>query len=395
MTQVGIVGGGQLAKMLAEAATALGVRCAVYAQAPDECAALFAPSVTVGATNDVAALTRFLDGVSVVTFESEFFPLAPVRAALTALAAKAPFVAPSLAAMEILADKAEQKKLFEAVGAATAPYLVFATGTPAATVVQETRKRFGSSFVLKWAKNGYDGKGLRFGDKADDATLEAFVEEAFTRGARVYAEETIAFRRECALVGVRGKDGSFAAYPLLVLDNGGGVCQSVQGPASALGVAPEREKEARRWVASLAERVGYVGTIACEMFETNDGRLLGNEIAPRVHNSGHVTQDAALVSQFENHWRALLGLPLGDGAMAPSFAMRNLLGPADAKASLGAPAPTADVRVHWYGKAARAGRKLGHLNAVGFRGESPAVLLQRLEAVRDTWANAGKGVGRG
>jgi 5-(carboxyamino)imidazole ribonucleotide synthase len=246
--------------------------------------------------------------------------------------------------------------------------------------------------VFKWSKYGYDGKGTLIVSKdqqsASALEITEFCDRALERGAGVYAEKKMNFKRELAVIGVQSVLGEFISYPLVVSEQQGGICKTIRGPASSLGVDPRFESFADRYARKLAQSGEIFGCFAIEMFETDQGELFVNELAPRVHNSGHYTQDAGRTSQFENHWRALLGLPLGDTRCAPAFVMRNLLGPAgilSAPADV-LPVPPREVRAHWYGKTAvKAGRKMGHLNAVGANSGEIESLVKILDACERDW----------
>ena len=191
----------------------------------------------------------------------------------------------------------------------------------------------GSRFVVKWARTGYDGKGVFIADapqplstRLDDSTR--FCKATTDRGGTVFAEPYVPFRRELALVACRGLDGAFSTYPLVIIEQPKGICRWVKGPATALGVDARLEREAVAYAQRVAQTFDLRGTFAIELFELETGELwVKIETSPRVHNSGHFSQDAAVTSQFENHWRALLGLPLGDVGTQSAFAMLNLLGP--------------------------------------------------------------------
>jgi len=251
--------------------------------------------------------------------------------------------------------------------------------------------------VFKWAQQGYDGKGSWISQSAsssspsNEAQAVAFCRSAIDRRLPLFVERKISFRRELALVACRSRRGEFAAYPLVVTEQKQGICHRVRGPAIAFGVSDTLERQARSFAQKVADSIPLEGVFAVEMFETDRGELLVNELAPRVHNSGHFTQDASRVSQFENHLRAVLGLSLGQTDSEPAFAMLNLLGPQGLPASgreTRPPLPFVGPRLHlhWYGKTvARPGRKMGHLNAVARQpGELPSLLLEMTD-LEERW----------
>lgn len=349
--------------MLAKAAFRLGHRPVVLAGSPDEPAAQICPDAIIGHWNDPDALKRFLGKADTIAFENEFVPRSAFEAA--GIAADDSRFWPRLSAMYLLQDKLSQKRVLDELKIPTAPYRLWAGGDP-------------SGLVLKWSRMGYDGKGIWF-----SGDLPKFLEGAKAAGAEVYAEQRVAFRRELAIVACRSRTGEFVSYPLVISEQDHGICRRVMGPATSLGVKPSLEIQAAAAARKLAERLDLVGAFAIEFFETEKGELWVNEIAPRVHNTGHYTQDAADSSQFENHWRAILGLPLGSTRTAPAFVMLNLVG-GPAKPRL--PVATAGANLHWYGKTEfRPGRKLGHLNA---RRESVDELpraIAELEAIESDW----------
>lgn len=379
-TAVLILGAGQLAQMLVEAASGLPVDVTVWAGADDEPAARIAARVLRGDPNDEKTARDALASHRILLFESEFFP----TATLERLAPEYPACrwVPHAGALGTLRDKAAQKKLADRLKIPTARWIERA-GAEAEVFLERCRRELSEGFVLKAARGGYDGRGLCFSGESEEK-MRDFVE----RTGEVYAEAKIAFAGEAALVATRGEDGTFVAYPLFAIDNGGGICRWVYGPTEAAGLTRRQHQAAELSLRWIAESVQYVGTLAAEFFVTADGGLLLNEIAPRVHNSGHVTRSAAMVSQFDNHWRAALRWPLGSTAMAPAFVMRNVIGPDGvtlAPAECPAPVPPAGGVAYWYGKGARPGRKLGHLDAVAFDGGSVGELAQKLSDAENAW----------
>ncbi|MEA9754154.1 5-(carboxyamino)imidazole ribonucleotide synthase [Xanthomonas campestris] len=358
MTTVGILGGGQLARMLVLAGAPLGLRFAVFDPAADACAGQVGP-LQVGAFDDAAALAAFAVQVDVLTFDFENVPAASAQQ----LATQVP-VFPNPAALAIAQDRLSEKTLFRELGI---PIPEFAAIDDRAGL-DAALARIGAPCVLKTRRFGYDGKGqFRIKTLADaDAAWDALGAQAATVGLIV--EAFVPFEREVSVVAVRGRDGEFRAWPLTENWHMDGVLSASLAPASVdAGLQEAAEAHAR----ALAERLDYVGVFALELF-VRDGTLLANEMAPRVHNSGHWTIEGAETSQFENHVRAVLGLPLGSTAMRGHACMLNWLGAMpDAAAFLAVPGG------HWhdYGKQARDGRKVGHATV---RADTPALLAQLL-----------------
>lgn len=361
MKTVGILGGGQLARMMALSAAPLGLRFLVLDTAADACAAQFAPMV-VGDYTDEAALAEFASKIDVATFDFENVPAESAQW----LAARVP-VFPSPRALAVAQDRLAEKTLFRELGI---PVPEFAD-IDSRAALDAAVVRLGTPCILKTRRLGYDGKGqFRIKSPADvDAAWEALGAQAGTVG--LILEGFVAFQRELSVVAVRGQRGEFRAWPLT--EN-----WHVDGVLSA-SLAPARVDDAMSAVAmsharKLADALDYVGVFALELF-CRDGELLANELAPRVHNSGHWTIEGAEVSQFENHLRAVLGLPLGSTAARGVSCMLNWIGAL----------PERDVVLdeaggHWhdYGKSPRDGRKVGHAT---LRSDHPADLAAALDRV--------------
>ncbi|MFL7976834.1 5-(carboxyamino)imidazole ribonucleotide synthase [Xanthomonas vasicola] len=343
MSTVGILGGGQLARMLVLAGAPLGIRFAVFDPVADACAGQVAP-LQVGAFDDAAALAAFAEQVDVITFDFENVPATSARQ----LAAQVP-VYPSPAALAVAQDRLSEKTLFRELGIPVPEFAAIddRAGLDAALA------RIGTPCVLKTRRFGYDGKDqFRIKTLADaDAAWGALGAQAAHVGLIV--EAFVPFQREVSVVAVRGRDGEFRAWPLTENWHVDGVLSASLAPAS---VDTTLQILAESHARAVAEKLDYVGVFALELF-VRDGELLANEMAPRVHNSGHWTIEGAETSQFENHVRAVLGLPLGSTAMRGHACMLNWLGAMpDAAAFLAVPGG------HWhdYGKQARDGRKVGH-----------------------------------
>lgn len=331
MTLVACIGGGQLGRMLALAGIPLGLRFRFLDPAADAPAGAVGELV-VGAYDDVSALARLADGADVVTYE---FENVPVEAALSAGAL------PPARALELGQDRLIEKDLFSRLGIPTARYgSVAEAGLPA---------------LVKSRRLGYDGKGQRV----------LHVDEPL--GEDELAEEIVPFERELSLLAVRGLDGETRVWPLAENVHRDGILRVSTAPAAGAAAG-----EAEALVTRLLEELRYVGVIALELFEVA-GRLLANEFAPRVHNTGHWTIEGAETSQFENHLRAILGLPLGSTAARARSTMVNLVGGLpDVAALLALPG----AHVHLYGKEPRPGRKLGHVTLVGAPGDAVAEAIR-------------------
>jgi 5-(carboxyamino)imidazole ribonucleotide synthase len=342
---IGIIGGGQLGRMLALAAAQLGYRCHVYA--PDEKgpAALVAARFTQAAFDDEAALARFADAVDVVTYEFENIPTIP----LAAIAARVP-LHPPIAALETAQDRLAEKAFIRKLGGRPAPYAQVddRAGLDAAL------ERIGAPAILKTRRFGYDGKGQARLDSAGDA--DAAWEAV--RGAPCVLEGFIAFDAEFSILLCRGADGAIVTWDAPLNRHEGGILVTSDVPA-APALAPA-VAEAMALAGRAADALGHVGMLTMEFFAV-DGGALFNEMAPRVHNSGHWTIEGATTSQFENHIRAICGLPLGaTGRVAPGVAMRNLVG--DEVESWREILADPGAHLHLYGKdSARPGRKMGHV----------------------------------
>ncbi|MGN6093540.1 MAG: 5-(carboxyamino)imidazole ribonucleotide synthase [Luteibacter jiangsuensis] len=341
---VGILGGGQLARMLALAASPLGLRTLVLDPVADSCAGQVTDLVTAD-WSDAAALAEFAGRVDAVTFDFENVPAATAERLAAQVA-----VHPNPRALAVAQDRLAEKTLFRESGLNTPEFAAVDSRDDLAAAVE----RIGLPAILKTRRLGYDGKGqFRLKTPADiDAAWAALGEAAAKHG--LILEAFVPFDRELSVLAVRGRDGEFRTWPLTRNWHVDGVLSLSLAPAP--GTSDELEQAAVAQARAIAERLDYVGVFALELFVRN-GELLGNEMAPRVHNSGHWTIEGAHTSQFENHVRAVLGLPLGDTGVRGASAMLNWIG------ELPDPAPvlaTADGHWHDYGKEARPGRKVGH-----------------------------------
>ncbi|HLD99146.1 MAG TPA: ATP-grasp domain-containing protein [Bdellovibrionota bacterium] len=401
-TQFGILGSGQLARMLCEAAHRLGLSPVVLCQNPGDPAAQVCPKAVLGSIKDIAVLKDFFSRVSHVAFENEFVPCGILERASFGMPVR---FFPPLRSLAFLQDKLNQKSVLNRLKIPTSRHMIGDLPGNWLPWLHQMLDHFGeggdSECVLKWAQQGYDGKGTFFLNRRPEILDQAvaFCNEAELRGIRIYAEERITFKRELAIVSCHSEQHGFAHYPLVISEQKNGICHRVWGPAMSLGVAPKLAREARRHAEKLAQALQLYGTFAIEFFESRGGRLLVNEIAPRVHNTGHYTMNASETDQFENHLRAMFDLPLGSTRTAPGFAMQNLLGPsleAHGAHSVAMPEPTERLHVHWYGKHdLKPGRKLGHVNGVTDSPGKVKKLLAEMESTVEEWRKRARKSNRG
>jgi 5-(carboxyamino)imidazole ribonucleotide synthase len=338
---IGILGGGQLGYMLALAGYPLGLRFRFLDPSPEAPVGRIAPRVT-GDYSDRAALEKFAHGLEVVTYEFENVPVDAVH-----FLAKKVAVFPPPGALEAAQDRLREKQLFEKLGIATTGFAF----VPAASDLDLALKKLGLPAVIKTRRMGYDGKGQWMLRTAEDVKL---AKENLPRLPFI-AERFVPFRRELSVLAVRGKKGETAFYPLVENHHRNGILRLSLAPAP--GITPEIRQAAEDYARKVLESLSYVGVLAIEFFEW-DGKLLANEMAPRVHNSGHWTIEGAVTSQFENHLRAITGFPLGSTTAIGASAMINLIGELPDSAQVLA-IPSAHL--HLYGKEPRPGRKLGHV----------------------------------
>ncbi|QCP05236.1 5-(carboxyamino)imidazole ribonucleotide synthase [Brevibacterium sp. CS2] len=364
---IGVIGGGQLARMMAPAAEALGVGFHVLAESAQSSAAQVAGRVTVGDHTDLAALQAFADTVDVITFDHEHVPPEHLRA----LQAAGHAVHPGPEALIHAQDKIVMRRRMDELGLPNPRW--------AEVHSPEDLQRFGDEVgfpvVLKTPRGGYDGHGVRVVTSGADAA------DWLASHPVLLAEEKIDFTRELAVMIARSPMGQTAVWPVVATYQQDGVCKEAVAPAP--GLDPELARRITADVLTVAGALDVTGVMAMEMFETPDGYRI-NELAMRPHNTGHWTQDGSVTSQFEQHLRAVLDLPLGDpSARTPATAMVNVLG-ADRddlyRAYLHVLAHDPQVKVHMYGKSVRPGRKLGHVNVYG---DDAAAVLARARHAAD------------
>jgi 5-(carboxyamino)imidazole ribonucleotide synthase len=369
---IGILGGGQLGYMLALAGYPLGLHFRFFDPSPEAPVGRIASRVTAE-FSDESALEKFASGLELVTYEFENVPVEAVRF----LAERVP-VLPSAKALEVAQDRISEKSLFQELGIPTTEFAPVTGRDDLDAAV----KKIGLPAILKTCRMGYDGKGqwqLRTPEDVAKAKSELPEQPAGAKSPKsathatsavpYILEKFVPFTRELSVIAVRARTGETAVYPLVENHHRGGILRLSLAPAPHLDPAIQRSAE--QAARAVFDELQYVGVLAIEFFEQN-GKLLANEMAPRVHNSGHWTIEGALTSQFENHLRAVVGLPLGSTLAIGSSAMLNLIGETPEAAEVLA---VRDAHLHLYGKSPRAGRKLGH---VTLRASSSEQLASRL-----------------
>jgi 5-(carboxyamino)imidazole ribonucleotide synthase len=343
--KIGILGGGQLGLMLAEAASRLSIECRCLDPSPDA-PARRACELYVDDYHDFEALHAFAQGIDAVTYEFENVPLDSVEF----LSERVP-VYPGATALEVAQQRVAEKTFFQAQGIPVAPF----AAADSIQALDAAARRVGYPCIVKTCRYGYDGKGQYLLRARTD------VENAWAGigGAELIVEGFVNFERELSIIAVRSASGQLAFYPLVENRHSEGILRCSIAPAQA--VSPAVQQQAEQYAAAVMEQLGYVGVLAIEFFEAS-GRLIANEMAPRVHNSGHWSIEGAAASQFENHVRAVCGLDPGPTSPVGCSVMLNVIGEEPALSGYDLPA---GVYYHSYGKAARPRRKLAHftLNA--------------------------------
>lgn len=357
---IGILGGGQLGRMLSLAAARLGLNCHVYCPETGAPASAAAAATTIGSYTDAAALARFGRSVDVVTYEFENVPAETVEI-LTQAGVR---VAPGAKALAVAQDRLIEKQFVRSLGAATAPF----EAVDGADDLAAALKRLGAPAILKTRRLGYDGKGqtlIRASDGNAGDTWREATEKAWAEiGARPsILEGFVDFDFEVSVIGARSASGEIALYDPPRNEHQGGILRRSTVPSGASEATIRAAADIAR---KMLDALDYVGVIGVEFFALKDGSVAVNEFAPRVHNSGHWTADACAVSQFEQHIRAVAGWPLGDAARHSDAVMENLLG--DEAARWESLAREPQTCVHLYGKRdAAPGRKMGHITRVSAR----------------------------
>lgn len=343
---IGIIGGGQLGRMLSVAASRLGFRCHIYEPGANPPAGQVADQVTTAAYEDEAALRAFGSSVDVITYEFENIP----TAALDLLQDLAP-IHPGREALRVSQDRLTEKTFLQNLGLKTAP---FADITDAASL-DAALSEIGAPSILKTRRFGYDGKGQARIMTAEDAPQAL----ADMQGAPAILEGFVDFSHEVSVIAARSLDGAVAAFDPGENVHSDGILRTTTVPAR---LTAAQRTDAVLLAAQIANALNYVGVMGVELFVTSGG-LIVNEIAPRVHNSGHWTQNGCTVDQFEQHIRAITGWPLGDGQRHSDVMMENLIG--DDMDRVPELVQTPDCALHLYGKAeTKPGRKMGHVNHI-------------------------------
>ncbi|HVY66703.1 MAG TPA: 5-(carboxyamino)imidazole ribonucleotide synthase [Gammaproteobacteria bacterium] len=355
--RVGIVGAGQLGRMLALAGYPLGIDCTVLDRSADAPGAQVAPFVQ-GALDDPEALAKLAAAVDVVTLEIENVEVAPLEALRRRID-----VFPPPHAVAAAQDRLAEKTLFRSLGIPTAEFVAIDSAADAPSAA-----RLGWPVVLKTRRMGYDGRGQRVVDSVE-ALAKAWRELG---GVPSIAEAWVRFEREVSLIAAQGAAGQRAFYPLSENVHRDGILATTVAPY----LDPALQQQAETHLAAVMSKLDYRGVLTVEFFHTAQG-LVANEMAPRVHNSGHWTIEGAETSQFENHLRAVLGWPLGDTRARGHAAMLNLIGELPPREAVLA---TAGAHLHAYGKDPRPGRKVGHCTLVD---SDRTRLLERLDALRN------------
>lgn len=355
-----MAGGGQLARMTQQAAIALGVSLRVLAASADDSAATVVSDVRVGDDRSLDDLESFAHGCDVVTFDHEHVPGPHIQK----LEASGVPCRPGAAALAHAQDKLVMRERLTAMGVPCPAYAHLPRSAPL-QMLESFAREHGFPLVVKATRGGYDGKGVWILDHLDRSAVE-LIHGMLAEGVDLMVEEHVAFRRELAALVARSPYGQGAAYPVVETVQEGGICTEVISPAPGLpaGLAAE----AQRLALDVAAELGVAGLLAVELFETEAGPVV-NELAMRPHNSGHWTIEGARTSQFEQHLRAVLDLPLGSTApTAPYTVMANVLGGDDPDVHsryVHVMAHDPGVKVHLYGKQPRPGRKIGHVTVLG------------------------------
>lgn len=372
--RIGIVGGGQLARMMYAASVGLGIRVALLAEGPDSCAAQVVPDVSLGDCTDPDTVTRFAEQVDVLTFEHEQVPTQILRQ----LEHRQVTLRPGPAALEHAQDKAIMRRRLAGLGIPVPSYQVVADPDQLAGFGEQA----GWPCIAKTSRGGYDGKGVW---RLDDPSQAGLPFQGLRDGVQVVAEEYVPFVRELSALVVRSASGQTVAYPVSESVQDDGICVETITPAPGLG--EQQAQACQRLALRIADELAVVGVLAVELMQRGDGQVVVNELAMRPHNTGHWSIEGAATSQFENHLRAVLDWPLGDPTpIAPYTVMHNVLG-GDRRDLVSGLAQVwahdRGVRVQVYGKTVVPGRKVGHVSVTGAdleeirgRARSAAALLR-------------------
>ncbi len=357
-SRVGVIGGGQLARMMIAPAGKLGIEIKVLAETQDSPAAEAA--TLVGDFTDLETVLNFAQSVDVITFDHEHVPLA----ILQQLEQQGISVQPSSRALAHAQNKLVMRQALHKIGAPNPIWREVST----ALQLDQFIKEHGPEVVVKTPIGGYDGKGVRVVSSSEQVSDWLADPMLASLGGSLLVEQKVSFKRELAQLSARNPAGDFVSWPVVETRQKNGVCSEVLSPAP--NISSEMSMEAVKIARLISESLGVTGNLAVEMFETTDGELLVNELAMRPHNSGHFTIEGSATSQFEQHLRAVLNLPLGKtDPMGPVAVMANLLGVSNSQDLLAnydkVMSTFPEVNIHFYGKAPRLGRKLGHITVVG------------------------------
>ena len=378
---VGIIGGGQLARMCAGPAAELGLTLSVLAEDPEAAAALVIPSSPVGEHTDIEDVLAFARHCDVVTFDHEHVP----AEVLEALVAAGVPLHPSPEALVFAQDKGAMRTRLEAAGIPCPRWRLIGSGEGtgedrrayAVAAVRDFADEVGWPVVVKTPRGGYDGKGVLVASSLDE--VEPWLDRALAEGSELLLEERVDFVRELAALVARSPSGQAAAWPVVETVQTEGVCAEVIAPAP--GLSEDLATAIGQAALTIARELDVTGVFAVELFELEGGTFVVNELAMRPHNSGHWSMDGAVTGQFEQHLRAVLDLPLGSPrAVGPWTVMANVLGGDDEELYSSyrhVMARDPGAKVHLYGKAVRPGRKIGHVNVVGVSGEDLESLRSR------------------
>ena len=370
--RVGVIGGGQLARMMIAPASNLGIELKVLAETKDSSAALAA--TVFGDFTDAETVLNFAKSVDVITFDHEHVPLA----ILQQLEKQGVSVQPSSKALSHAQNKLVMRKALETIGAPNPIWEQVST----ALELDQFINGHGPEVIVKTPIGGYDGKGVRVVSSSEQVSDWLAVPMLASLGGSLLVEQKVSFRRELAQLSARNLAGDFVSWPVVETRQKNGVCSEVLSPAP--DISDELSTEAVKVAQLISESLGVTGNLAVEMFETAEGELLVNELAMRPHNSGHFTIEGSATSQFEQHLRAVLNLPLGKtDPLKPVAVMVNLLGVSDSKNFMDnyshVMSKFPQIKIHSYAKAPRLGRKLGHITVVG---DNLDLCLETAEAAR-------------
>lgn len=370
MTKLGILGGGQLAQMLTQAAISLGIETVIFERTADSPASRLTHYQIVGQWDDDSALARFASLCDVITLENEFVDASVLRR----LESAGLPVYPTSDTLAAIQDKLVQKQRIAAAGLSVPEF----RAVESIDDVLAASSEFGYPMLLKARRDGYDGYGNATIRSADDIPA-AWEKLGAHKGRKLLVEAFVPFTRELAVMVLRGRDGETRTYPVVETVQKNHICHVVRAPAP---ISPESAVQAANLARQAVEAVKGVGVFGVELFELADGRVLYNEMAPRTHNSGHYTIEGCLTSQFENHIRAVVGWPLGSTEMvAPAAVMVNILGVRNGEANpdgIREALATSGAHVHIYGKReVRTGRKMGHVTALGSSIEEAETIAQQ------------------